>query len=396
MSLIFRHAHIVTPTYEIPDGYIVIDENGVINEVGWEPLRKGLNGEEIFLNGYLVGPGFIDTHIHGFKGIDVMNASVDDVIKLAKELTAYGVTSFIPTTVSAPHEEILKVCRVVKEVMSVNHVYGARVLGLHLEGPYINPKKAGAHNKDFIREPNVVEFDQYFLESGRFIREVTVAPELRGALDFIRYVSSKGVVVQVGHTEASYETTLKAIACGVSKATHLYNAMGSIHHRSPGAPIALLSSKDVFIELIADYVHVAPEMLKFTIDYAGPDRVVLITDAISAAGLGNGEYLLGGLEVIVEDSIARLRRSGVLAGSTLTMSKALKNVRALGYSLREVFTMLSTTPAKSIGAVFREKVGIIKPGFKADLVILNNELEVVATLVNGKLMYNRENMLSML
>jgi len=387
MGLILRHAHIITPTHEIRDGYIVIDENGDISEVGWEPLKNELGYDELSLDGYLVGPGFIDTHIHGFKGIDVMNASANDMVKLAKELTTRGVTSFIPTTVSAPHEDLLKVCRVVKEVLGFNDIYGARILGLHLEGPYINPEKAGAHNKDFIREPNITEFNQYLLESGGFIREVTIAPELRGSLDFIKYVSSKGVVVQVGHTEASYETTLKAIAYGASKATHLYNAMGSIHHRSPGAPIALLSSQEVFIELIADYIHVAPEMLKFTIDYAGHDRVVLITDAISAAGLGDGDYLLGGLEVVVKDGIARLKSTGALAGSTLTMDKALKNVRALGYSLEQVFTMLSTTPAKSVGAIFKERVGLIKPGFKADLVVLNNSLDVVATFVNGNLIY---------
>lgn len=387
MGLILRHAHIITPTHEIRDGYIVIDENGDISEVGWEPLKNELGYDELSLDGYLVGPGFIDTHIHGFKGIDVMNASANDMVKLAKELTTRGVTSFIPTTVSAPHEDLLKVCRVVKEVLGFNDIYGARILGLHLEGPYINPEKAGAHNKDFIREPNITEFNQYLLESGGFIREVTIAPELRGSLDFIKYVSSKGVVVQVGHTEASYETTLKAIAYGASKATHLYNAMGSIHHRSPGAPIALLSSQEVFIELIADYIHVAPEMLKFTIDYAGHDRVVLITDAISAAGLGDGDYLLGGLEVVVKDGIARLKSTGALAGSTLTMDKALKNVRALGYSLEQAFTMLSTTPAKSVGAIFKERVGLIKPGFKADLVVLNNSLDVVATFVNGNLIY---------
>jgi len=387
MGLILRHAHIITPTHEIRDGYIVIDEDGDISEVGWEPLKNELGYDELSLDGYLVGPGFIDTHIHGFKGIDVMNASASDMVKLAKELTTRGVTSFIPTTVSAPHEDLLKVCRVVKEVMGFNDIYGARILGLHLEGPYINPEKAGAQNKDFIREPNITEFNQYLLESGGFIREVTIAPELRGSLDFIKYVSSRGVVVQVGHTEASYETTLKAIAYGASKATHLYNAMGSIHHRSPGAPIALLSFQEVFIELIADYIHVAPEMLKFTIDYAGHDRVVLITDAISAAGLGDGDYLLGGLEVVVKDGIARLKSTGALAGSTLTMDKALKNVRALGYSLEQTFTMLSTTPAKSVGAIFKERVGLIKPGFKADLVVLNNSLDVVATFVNGNLIY---------
>ncbi len=384
-GVVLRRAAVVTPHGLIRSGYVVI-EGGVITSVGEEPYRSAEGLEELDLGGLTVGPGFIDTHIHGALGVDLVKATVEEIAKLSEELPRFGVTSFVPTSVALPREDLVRFCRRVLEASG--RAGGARILGIHLEGPFLNPEMAGAQNPEYVRPADVSELEELVKASGGLVRSVTVAPEVDGALKLVRSAAVKGIVVQIGHTKATYSKTVEALIAGASKATHLYNAMSGIHHRSPGAALALLRADNAHLELIVDFVHVVPEVVGFTIDYAGHRRVVLVTDSIAATGLPDGTYELGDVRVEVAGGIARLAGKEILAGSTLTMDRAFRNVLSLGYRLDQAFYMASRAPAESLGMA--SELGTIAPGRRADLVILGSDMSVAATFVGGRLVYARE------
>ena len=250
---------------------------------------------------------------------------------------------------------------------------------MHLEGPYINPEKAGAQNSSHIRPPDWDEFLQYWDAAEGNIRAVTVAPELPGALEFIKKAVKLGITVSIGHTAATYEETKAAIAAGARRATHLFNAMPPIHHRAPGATVACLLAPEVVVELIADLIHVAGPMLELVWRTAGTERVALVTDAIPAAGLPDGDYSLGGLRVRVHGGIPRLE-DGTLAGSSLTMDQAVRNAISLGVPLQEALIMASYTPARACGEA---DIGLLRPGNRADLIVLNPESLAVERVYLG-------------
>ncbi len=387
---LIRGASVVTPTRVLRRGYVAVDGDTIAG-VG-EGVPRGSEGFDVVdLEGYVVGPGFVDTHIHGALGVDLSTAPPGEVEELSRGLPRYGVTSFVPTSVALPREALKTFCR---NVASAGEVPGgARVVGVHLEGPYINPARAGAQNPSNMRDASLEEFEELLAECGGLLRAVTVAPEVRGVRELISYAVSRGVVVQVGHTDATYSEVEEAITLGVSKATHLYNAMSTFHHRSPGAALALLRARDVYLELIVDFVHVAPEVVDFTIEYASCRRVVLVSDSISATGMPDGRYRLGDTEVEVVGGIARTVDTRTLAGSTLTMDKAFANVVSLNYSLAEAFYMSSLAPALSLGLTWRFGIGAIRPGFKADMVVIDpKDLGVAATVVGGVVGYVREDL----
>ncbi|MEM1596351.1 MAG: N-acetylglucosamine-6-phosphate deacetylase [Desulfurococcaceae archaeon] len=385
--LVLRHCKIITPNMVIKDGYVVI-EDGIIKGVGKEPF-KGPTSESIDLEGQLLLPGFIDTHTHGISGLDItMNPDPSALLEMSSHYARHGVTGFLATTVSAPHDVLLKACKAFKEAKdSWRPSHGARLLGLHLEGPYISPEMPGAMNPLFIRKPSIRELEEYIEASGRNIRQITIAPEIEGIDELITYARLNNIVVSAGHTNASYEIGLDKIAMGISKATHIFNAMRGIHHREPGVALSLLQARRVFVELIADFIHLHPGVVKMIIDYASPDRVVLVTDSIAATDMPDGVYELGGLKIRVERGVCKLVGIDKLAGSTLTMDKAIRNIAELGYSLVDVVKMASLTPAKSIELDM--KIGDIRPGYRADLVVLDKEFNVLKTLVDGVIVYER-------
>ncbi|MEM2234412.1 MAG: N-acetylglucosamine-6-phosphate deacetylase [Desulfurococcaceae archaeon] len=390
MRLTLRHLTIASSSKLIEDGYVVV-ERGIIRDVGREPLGSSVSSE-VNLSGYIAVPGFIDTHTHGVKGLDVTsNPEPHRILEMSKHYVKHGVTSYVPTTVTAPHEVIIDACRAVREArLQWTPIDGSRMLGVHLEGPYINPKAAGAQNTAYIRKPSIKELQEYIDASGKTVVQITIAPEIDGALDLIRYASSVGITVSAGHTDSSYEEGVKAVELGVSKATHIFNGMTRFHHREPGIALALLQSPRVFIELIADFIHIHPAVVKMIIDLGGSSRITLITDSIAATDMPDGIYELGGLKVIVEKGVCKLLNTGSLAGSTLTMDKAFKNVVKLGYSLMDAAAMASTTPAKSINVDEKLKIGDIRAGYVADIAILNKELEVVKTIIEGSIVYEKE------
>lgn len=387
-ELVVRHARIYTPLTVIRDGYIVVKED-TIAEIGREPYSETIS-DQVNAEGLIIAPGFIDTHIHGYGGRDTDEADVEAIYTISKGLVKHGVTSFVPSSVTMPHEALVEIAESIKEAREQwKPEIGARILGLHLEGPYLSVEKAGAQNKKYIRPASIRELKQYIEVSGGLVRQITVAPENPGALDLITYAVSQGITVSIGHTNATYEQTRLAIERGARKSTHTFNGMRGIHHREPGPVIAVLEDDSVYIELITDFIHISPPVVRFVIRHVGPHRMVLISDSICAAGLPDGTYELGGLKVIVKNGVPRLADTGALAGSTLTLDRAVRNVHSLGFGLRETLVMASYTPAASINALYRDKVGLLAPGFKADLVFLDDSLNVVRTMIGGEIVYEK-------
>ena len=324
-------------------------------------------------------------------GYDVNNGDIEDLLALSRELVRHGITSYVPSTISLPHEDIVRVCNTVgKAITTWTPDKGSRILGLHLEGPYISVEKRGVHRIEYIREPSIEELEEYISSSNKLIRQITLAPEKKNALELIKYSVENDIVVSIGHTNASYEETMKAIIYGASKATHIFNAMKPIHHRDPGPIIALLETPSIYIEVIADYVHVSKPVLKFLLNHVGIDRVVLVSDLVPIAGLPDGEYEWAGIKIVVEKNIPRTRENKVLVGGFNTLDKLVRNIHNIGCNICEAIQTASYNPARSINALEKDKVGLLKPGFKADLIVLDEQLNVLETYIEGNLVYSTE------
>lgn len=333
-------------------------------------------------------PGFIDIHIHGASGADVMDATKEALQTMASVLPQEGTTSFLATTMTAPVDYIERAVRNVAHYMQFHNQPGeAEVLGIHLEGPFLSPKRAGAQHPCNIIEPNVELFNQWQKEANGNIRLVTLAPEEHGGLALVSYLKENGVVASIGHSDAVYQQVKEAIEAGVTHATHLFNGMRGIHHREPGVVGAVLMHDEVVCELIVDGTHVVPEMVRFAYRNKGREGLIVITDAMRAKCLGEGEYELGGQRVIVQGQQATLQ-DGTLAGSILKFKDAAKKmIEFTGCSLEDVIFMASWNPAKQLGVLDRK--GSIRVGKDADLVVLNEAYEVVMTFCRGKLAYSK-------
>ena len=345
-------------------------------------------------NDQFLAPGFIDLHIHGASGKDVMDAKTDSLQVIANTLTQEGVTGFLATTMSEALENIeaaLATCFAFKKFQTE----GAELLGVHLEGPFLNPQYMGAQCGDYLQAPNIELLKQWQKDFPELIKLITLAPELPNAEAFIRYAKSQGITVSIGHTNASFKETMRGIDAGASHATHLFNAMSGMHHREPGAAAALLYDDRVTAELIADGIHVAPEMLNFALKCKGLKRLVLVTDAMRAKCLKAGAYKLGGQDVLVDASgTVRLKSKGVLAGSTLRLNEALRNMLQFsGSALQDLLPLVTEIPAKILTPENKNqnqsRAGIIEVGQKANLVIFNHDFDVLYTLKEGKIVYCR-------
>ncbi|MEM7532314.1 MAG: N-acetylglucosamine-6-phosphate deacetylase [Chloroflexota bacterium] len=379
----------VSPVAEFQTATICI-ANGQIASVDSEPLSSNvLHDTPLFdATGCYVLPGFIDVHVHGAMDSDTMDTGYEALATMSRFFAQHGVTSFLATTMTAPHAAIMGALNSALTFSSTQaHTeLGATMLGIHVEGPYISPQYPGAQSPAFIRLPNVDEFAQY-LHTG-LVRMLTLAPEEPQAQALIELAHQHHVTTVMGHTNATYEQCVTAIEWGVHQATHTYNAMSGLHHRRPGTLGAVLSHDDVYAQLIADNVHVHPAAMNILARCKGRDRTLLITDAMRATGLADGEYDLGGQAVIVTGDECRLV-DGTLAGSVLTMDKALKNfMAATGWDLAAAWPVTSRTPARSLN-IGHER-GDIRVGYVADLVILDTTLDVVATIVGGRVVYCRD------
>jgi len=330
----------------------------------------------------MVMPGFFDSHVHGSFGADTMDLSKKSLEKMEEFFYAQGVTSFLPTTVSCPLKDMLKALDTVEEYMSERNV--TSVLGVHLEGPYISPEKAGAQNPEYIREPNEEEV-KIISKKGR-LKLITMAPEIEGFSECAKELMNRGVVISMGHSNAKFEDVKKAYDIGIKRITHFPNALRPLHHREIGITGAGLYFDDITLELICDGVHLSPQMVELVYKTKGANRIILITDAISAAGLKDGVYELGGLKVFVENGIARLS-NGSLAGSTLTFINAVKNFRKFTKaSLKELACVSSYNTISNLSI---ENLGRIKEGYIADLVVLDKDLNLIATVKRGEVVYGK-------
>ncbi|CAI6087756.1 N-acetylglucosamine-6-phosphate deacetylase [Cohnella sp. JJ-181] len=333
--------------------------------------------------GHLLIPGMIDVHIHGAKGFDMMDGTTRSVEEVSRACVETGCTSFLATSVSSTLEQLLDMVASVGEV--AGREPGAAIAGIHMEGPYLHPKRKGMQNEAYLRHPDLEELDTILASAGDRMKMVTLAPELPGAMEMIGRLVEKGIVVAVAHSDATYEEAKTAFAAGASHITHCFNGMRPIHHRDPGVIVAAFEEEKVSLQAIVDGVHLHPAIVRLMHRLKGPEGVVLITDALQAMGMGDGTYLFGGHQTRVEDGVARLQ-DGTLASSTVTMNIALRNTVELGVPLCEAVAMATRTPADILGLSGK---GRIEPGCDADLVLLDESFDVVWSMVEGKLRYQR-------
>jgi len=374
-ELVIRGGTIVHPADgRLEPGEVWIEEGRIARP------RRGAS-EEIDATGLYVSPGFIDLQVNGGVGHNFEDASPEEIDRIVGFHVSHGTTGLLPTTVTAP---IPAIRRAMARVREAGH---AAILGMHIEGPFISPARKGAHNPKHIIAPSVEGFDELASGYSGFIAIVTLAPELPGADGVIARIREIGAIPSLGHSNATYEEGLAAIERGVRLFTHVFNGMRRFRHRAPGAVGAGLVS-DVMVELIADRIHVHPGAIRLLYKVKGPEQIALVTDAISAAGLPDGEYGLGGLEISVREGIARLT-DGTLAGSTLTMDRAVRvYMEATGCSLPEAVRAASLNPAGLLG--IDDRKGEIEGGKDADIVIFDRDLTVHYTLINGEVAYARD------
>ena len=373
---------VMTPDRVILDGVVLV-EGPKILEVGSRRAVR-FSRDEFQVVGHsqqLLAPGFIDVHTHGAMGRDVMEGTGEALEVISRFLAAHGTTSFLATTVTASPIATLQAVEALGSQVD-RPLPGARMLGLHLEGPFINPEKRGAHTAKYIRRPSTLIFDQLLACSSHQIKLITVAPEVEGSLELIRFARAKGVVVSLGHSNATLEETMAAIALGAGNATHTFNAMRPFSHRDPGILGAVLTAPEIWAELIADGVHVSPAAINLCIQCKSARRILLISDAVSATGMPEGQYRLSDIEITLSGGICRTRE-GQLAGSTLTQDQALRNmVRWSHLPLEAVLGMLTRNPAQSLGIA--ESKGTLAEGRDADMVLLDRNLRVHTTIIQGE------------
>jgi N-acetylglucosamine-6-phosphate deacetylase len=361
---------VVTPDRVIDNGYVRI-AGGRIAKMG-----RGRPAGGIDHSGHWLLPGFVDIHVHGGGGHTFTTGDPQAARAAAAFHRGHGTTTILASLVTAPHELMMLATKAFAPLVAEGVL-----AGLHYEGPYLSHVRCGAQNPAHLREPSTRELTALLRAGEGTVRMVTVAPELPGALDAIRLLVSRGVVVAVGHTDATYEQALAGVAAGATVATHLFNGMRPPHHREPGPVFALLGSDEVTCELVADGTHLHDGTLRFAARTAGPARAALITDALAAAGMADGVYDLGGQAVVVSDGEARLAEGGAIAGSTLTMDAALRRAISAGLSIVDAARMAATTPARAIG--LGAEVGAIAPGLRADLVLLDEDLRPVGVMRGG-------------
>ncbi len=385
MKTAFTSASCITPLEIIRDAVIVV-EDGVVASAGPRSSVEIPSGTRIVDYGDAVlAPGFVDIHVHGGSGHDVMEGTPDALAAIESYLAAHGTTSYFPTTVTASDDQTLMALEKIADRIEANGSRSAsdklcaRPLGIHLEGPFISREKPGVHPLEHIKNASVDFFERMWQAARGHIRIMTIAPEILGAADLIRHASRRGVCVNLGHSNACLRDANQGIEAGARHATHTFNAMRAMEAREPGLTGAVLTDDRLTAEIIADGVHVAPEMVRLFLKLKGPERAVLVTDGISASGMPDGQYRLGGFTVEVKGNTCL--SEGKLAGSVLTLDYAVRNVMEFAaWPLQDALRLATLNPAKT--ANFCRK-GLIAPGGDADFVALTPRGELIASVIAG-------------
>lgn len=361
---------------EIVNKNVFIENDKIVEISHREPTDESI----IDAKGHYVSPGFIDVHTHGRGGSDTMYPTFEDLNTISKATLKTGVTSFLPTTMTMPVDDIAKAIQNIAD--HKDQVEGAQILGVHLEGPFFNKKYKGAQPEECMILPTVDNYLSFVKDHQDLIRKISIAPELEHSIELIQYLKDKNTVVSLGHTNATYEEAQRAIDAGATSGTHTYNAMTPLTHRAPGVVGAVMVNDTVYAELILDGVHVAYPAAKALLLTKGKDKLTLITDSLEAAGLEDGTYLLGNQDVFVKNGEARLE-NGALAGSIVSMNVAVKNAyQHLGITLNEAVNLASYNPAKSLN---EDLLGEIKVGNYADLIFFNENIEIQDTMIKGQM-----------
>lgn len=383
MKIYISQVTLINPHSKTVDTDVLI-ENGSIQEITNHRLKPAKDDLQVDGRGMYLCPGFIDVHFHGALGKDTMDGDLHTLQILSNYCATHGVTSFYPTTWAATPEDIMLAINNVKT--NGEGLPGAQVLGVHVEGPYVDVENRGAQMRSMIRTPVEDEYKHWF-DSG-VVKIITCAPEIKDAKEFILGAVERGIRISIGHSAATYEQVVQAANWGATQATHLFNGMVGLHHRKPGTVGGVLADDRILPQLICDGIHLHPAVVKIAVNAKTTDRMILITDSIRGAGLADGDYDNHGQKFSVRDGIARTPEGG-LSGSTLTLDGALvKVMKYTGKSLEEVIPMVTNIPANEMGISGQK--GLIKTGFDADVVLLDREFKVEKTIVNGKLVFDRQ------
>ncbi|MBA7562119.1 N-acetylglucosamine-6-phosphate deacetylase [Candidatus Atribacteria bacterium 1244-E10-H5-B2] len=404
-SLVFKNAKMITPMRVIDNGILVASDSKISYVGPEDEIKVPENARIIDVADKYLAPGFIDIHLHGGGGADIMDATQEAMDKISIVHAKGGATSIVPTTLSALMDNIIRAIKCI-ELAKKRTLPGAQVLGAHLEGPYFSMEQKGAQNPEFLKNPTAREYLK-ILDEYNCILRVSAAPELEGGLELGRELKKRGIVASIAHTNAAYQDILTAIDAGYTHVTHMYSGMSGLKrinaYRISGVIESTLLLDELTTEVIADGHHLPPSLIKLIIKAGGLEKVSVITDAISATGLGPGEYSIGGLDIIVEANVAeefeipeveenyvaKLLTRDAFAGSVATMNRCVKNiVKFVGLSIQDAVKMATINPAKVIGV--DDKKGSLTKGKDADIVVLDEDVNVVMTVVGGRIVYEKQ------
>ncbi len=386
-SICIHNATVVAGYAQMPDSAVLVEGQTILDVFSERRFaQKHFEADDILIDAqgaYLV-PGLIDSHIHGFRGVGTEDLSADAILAMSERLAPFGVAAFCPTLYPMAEEEMIAGIRAV--VQAMGREKGATILGIHLEGPFISPKRLGVQRPETVRAVDLDLLHRLYLAGEGHIVNMTVAPELKGMRELALYCNNVGIVLQAGHTDATYENMIEGMQAGIRHATHFFNAMSRLDHRNPNAVGAILIQPDLSCEIIADGKHVHPDLIRLLVRDKPDTNIVLVTDALKPTEQAKGPFIANGEEVYLEDKLFHRKLDDVIAGSSLTMVEGLKNLVSFGIPLEVAVKMASSNPARILRL---PKMGEISPGYFADMALLSKDFEVELNMVKGEFVYRK-------